>query len=38
MGKFLNPRDVFIIAAITVIVHVLAKPLYRSIDNATVAE
>lgn len=35
MAKFFNPRDILVIGLVTVIVHILAKPLYRAIDNAT---
>lgn len=31
---FFNPRNVLIIAAVTVAIHMLAKPLYAAIDNA----
>ena len=33
--KFLNLHDIVFILAITVAVHMLAKPLYGMIDNAT---
>lgn len=33
--KLFNPRDVALIIAIAVAIHVLAKPLYSAIDGAT---
>ena len=33
--KLFNPRDIAIIALVTVAVHMLAKPLYGAISNAT---
>lgn len=32
--KFLNPHDIVFILAITVLVHIMCKPLYGMIDNA----
>ncbi len=32
--KFFNPRDVALIIAVAVVLHVLAKPLYSAIDGA----
>lgn len=32
--KLLNIRDILLIAAVTVAVHVLAKPIYQKIDAA----
>lgn len=33
--QFFHPRNLILIAVVVVIVHVLAKPLYRAIDAAT---
>lgn len=33
--KFFNPRDIALIVIVAVMVHVLARPLYRAIDAET---
>lgn len=33
--KFLNPHDIILIAVVVILVHILAKPLYRVIDSAS---
>lgn len=33
--KLFNPRDIAMIVAIAVAIHVIAKPLYSAIDGAT---
>jgi hypothetical protein len=33
--KLFNPRDMLLIAIVAILVHLLAKPLYTAIDNAT---
>lgn len=33
--KFFNPRDLLVIVLVTIVVHILAKPLYNAIDQRT---
>jgi hypothetical protein len=33
--KFFNPRDIAFIVLVTIVVHIVAKPLYRAIDGET---
>lgn len=33
--QFFAPRNLILIAVVVIVVHVLAKPLYRAIDAAT---